>query len=177
MAAVTGIAIINVSGNLAVVIIGILPIMLVAEYAFKLIEIIRIDMAVSADRPLIALTMAPGINREKLRIVVEIALIPAISIVAIFAGHGITDIMVRHGIVIVALMAGQALYRCIIITIGVAFDTGDGDMLPCQRERGLIMIECHISPISGVVALSAIMAVVVAGMIGIIDIVIIIGMA
>ena len=54
-------------------------------------------------------------------------------------------------------MAGIAVFGCARVhSIGMAFTTSSIDMRPSQREGGLVVIEGHIAPTRGRMALPAV---------------------
>jgi len=134
MAIIAGIAVVGITGNANMMLVGIRAIVFVAQDAFKLIVIIGDNMAIGAEIPFLALLMTARIDREILGVMIEIALVPAIGVMALLAISRVSNIMIRLRDIIVILMTGQTLGRSVIESIGVALDARSSDMLSGEWE-------------------------------------------
>jgi hypothetical protein len=104
MAAITCQAVILIAGHLAVVIIGILLVMLMTEYAFEYIEIFGVQMTVRAGGPLFPVTARK--NGKVLAIVIPAAGNPGTGAVTILACGGKSHrAVVGNRVVVISLMA------------------------------------------------------------------------
>ena len=65
------------------------------------------------------------------------------------------------------LMAGIAIVGRILVAVGVASDTLQGNMSPSQRESGICVAECRGGPARSVMANSAIVIKIIGDMVGV----------
>lgn len=141
MAVIAGRALVDITGNTDMFRIGVGLVMLVTENAFKDFIIIRINVTIGANVP--STLVPPGINGKIEVVVIPGGLLPVGGVMALLAGSGKTcGLMIGiGGVVVIVLVAGETGGGSIIVTAGMAGDTGQYQMRACQRELGLIMVE------------------------------------
>ena len=142
MAGVTSLAIILIIRYAGVAFVCIRLIMLMAKDTLEGAEIVGIDMAIGAGCP--SPLMPAGVDREIKQIVIPGARHPGTSVVAILAGGRETGrLVIRHGVIVVALVTGIALHGRVLIPVGVTGQAGGIDMRPGQRKLSGAVIECR----------------------------------